>query len=167
MFSSTRTSHSLFHMRQWLGVRPHVRHLAELAKCRVILDAAVCGPLSSLPIHPGLCPPAPHQAPPWCLAGPSLTFHARVFGFISTYLRGTSSWWWTRFQAGRGQHNTQPGAWAGSQRWRRCLHTLGACGNADSPAPPTTPLISDTCRGRCRGAGLETLSLSLTTRSWS
>ena len=55
-----------------------------------LMQQSVACPLPS-PFSPGLCPPAPRQAPPWCLAGPSLTFHARVFGFISTYLKGTSS----------------------------------------------------------------------------
>ena len=40
-------------------------------------------------------------------------------------------------------------------------------GDADAPAASTTPVISEPAEGPCRGAGLETLSLNLTTRSLS
>lgn len=75
------------------------------------------------PFSPGLCPPAPHRAPRWCLTGPSLTSHARVFGFISTYLKGTSSCVmnWIPGREGSAQ------CWAGSLGWRPEMAAMSAC----------------------------------------
>lgn len=85
-----------------------------LTKWLVILDTAICGLLSSSPFYPCLCLPAPHETPRWSLTVPSLAFHACVFGFILTYLKGTSSSVMNyRFWTGRWQHDAEAGAWAG------------------------------------------------------
>lgn len=147
MFSFTRTSHGLFCMRQWLDVRPSVRHLAVLTKWQVILDTAICGLLSSLPIPSR---PLPTNTSPDSLLVPHCPlpdFSCLCLWFHLNLPKGHLLFC-DELDSRQGGDSTmlsqEPGLEARDSSdvcmpWEHV-------GNADAPAPPTTSVISDTCR---------------------